>query len=136
MCFRYLASGMTFTDLEFDFHISRKTVRVIIKQICHVIWEVLQPLEMPVPDKQMWAQKAQDFYAITNFPNCVGAIDGKHIRMKCPPNSGSQYFNYKKFFSIVLLAVADANHFFTAIDVSVDIVISVFINMSQTTNSN
>lgn len=57
------------------------------------------------------------FYQKTNFPNCVGSIDGKHIRCTNPKNSGSKYFNYKKFSSVVLMAIADANLCFTTIDV-------------------
>jgi len=60
---------------------------------------------------------SQGFYENWNFPNCIGSIDGKHIRKKCPKKSGSMFFNYKQFFSIVLLAVADANYKCIKIDV-------------------
>lgn len=108
---------MSFGDLEYVFHISRKTVPLIVKETCTAIWNVLQPKEMPAPTKEMWLMKARKFHEITNFPNCVGCVDGKHIRIQCPPNSGSQYFNFKKFFSVVLMGVADANYILTAIDV-------------------
>jgi hypothetical protein len=51
------------------------------------------------------------------MPKCIGSIDGKHCRIKCPPNGGFWYFNYKSFHSLHLFGVVDANLCFTLIDV-------------------
>ncbi|CAI6343745.1 unnamed protein product [Macrosiphum euphorbiae] len=72
---------------------------------------------MPQPTNEKWIEISKQYYLKTNFPNCLGAIDGKHIRCKNPNNSGSNFYNYKKFFSIILMAVVDSNLCFTAIDV-------------------
>lgn len=82
-----------------------------------VLWKTLQPLHMPAPTKNDFLEIANDFYNRWNFPHVIGAIDGKHIRIKCPKDSGSLYYNYKGYFSIVLQAVTDANYKFIAIDV-------------------
>lgn len=108
---------MTYGDLEFEFQVSRKTVGRIVKETCKTIWDIMQPQEMPTPNQEIWLQKTKEFQTVTQFPNCIGSVDGKHIRLVCPNKTGSEYFNFKKFFSIVLMAVADANYYFTAIDV-------------------
>jgi len=36
-------------------------------------------------------------------------VDGKHIVILCPSKSGSEFYNYKKVYSVILLAIVDAN---------------------------
>ncbi|XP_016662197.1 uncharacterized protein LOC107884489 [Acyrthosiphon pisum] len=114
---RFLSVGLNFVALKYEFSLGRSTVSKIIKETCEVIWNILQPTEMPEPSSEQWRDIADKFYTKTQFPNCVGAVDGKHIRCVNPKNSGSIYFNYKKFFSIVLMAVVDAEYCFISIDV-------------------
>ncbi|XP_066600968.1 uncharacterized protein [Prorops nasuta] len=64
-----------------------------------------------------WMNTANDFQNKWNYPHCLGAIDGKHIVIKSPDHSGSEFYNYKGTFSIVLLAVVDANYSFIYVDV-------------------
>ena len=72
---------------------------------------------MQVPNtEQGWLTILQECDTQWNFPHCIGAIDGKHILIKPPPNSGSFYFNYKHSFSVVLLAAIDANYTFLYVD--------------------
>lgn len=66
---------------------------------------------------QQWESIVEKFLEVTNCPNCTGALDGKPIRTKKPPRSGSQYYSYKKYFSVVLMATADAQYLFVAVDI-------------------
>lgn len=103
--------------MSFHFRAGVSTIRGIISETCKALWNVLQPVVMPKPDTNKWIEISKDFYTRFQFPLCIGALDGKHIRIKKTNNSGSKYYNYKGFFSIVLLAVTDADGKFVVVDI-------------------
>ena len=41
----------------------------------------------------------------------------KEIAIRCPPKSGSTYFSYKQFHSIILMAHIDAGYEFIIVDI-------------------
>ncbi|XP_069832267.1 uncharacterized protein [Dendropsophus ebraccatus] len=117
ICFSFLATGESYASLHFQFRVGVTTISGIVKCTCVVLWQKLQPMVMPSPTEETWRQVAAGFQTVANFPHCLGAVDGKHVRVQQPPHSGSRYYNYKKIFSVILMAVADANCKFVAINV-------------------
>lgn len=93
------------------------SVRRAVYEVCEAIIKKMLSEMMPMPSPQLWEKNIEEFWNKWNFPNCLAAIDGKHVVILAPANSGSLYFNYKKTFSIVLLALVDANYNFIAVNV-------------------
>ncbi|XP_060861820.1 uncharacterized protein LOC132938831 [Metopolophium dirhodum] len=71
---------------------------------------------MPIPTEEQWMCIENQYNRLWNLPNCLGSIDGKHIRIQKLPNTGSTNFNYKSYHSIVLMACSDADGHFIMIE--------------------
>lgn len=99
------------------FRVGKSSVREIVLETADVIWKKLKDIYVREPNEKKLLSISEAFYKKWNFPNVIGALDGKHFAVQCPPNSGSQFFNYKGFYSVVLMAVCDANYKFTMVDV-------------------
>jgi len=77
-------------------------------------------LKLQIPKTEAeWKIIVTGFNDQWNFPNCLGAVNGKHVSIKKPPHTGAHY-NYKKFFSILLMAVVNSNYEFTMADASIN----------------
>lgn len=92
-------------------------MRNVITDTCVQLMVALQAQYMPAPTTEMFSQMAEGYQRRWQLPNACLAIDGKHIRIQKPKKSGSKYFNYKKFFSIVLLAACESNYKFVLWDI-------------------
>ncbi|XP_018407700.1 PREDICTED: putative nuclease HARBI1 [Cyphomyrmex costatus] len=114
---RYLASGDSMSSISYAFRIGHNTVSKIIAETCKVIWTTLKEEVFLQPNATNWQTISEDFNKYWNFPHCIGAIDGKHIIIQAPANSGSCFYNYKGNHSINLLAVSDAKYRFIIVDI-------------------
>ena len=108
---RFLANGESFQSLSFQFGILKSAIYYIVQEVWRAIIANLPCRYLKIPGtKSEWMKIVKQFYDYWNFPNAVGAIDGKHTTFQKPAGGGSFYCNYKHTHSVVLLAVAGTNY--------------------------
>lgn len=118
---RHLASGAKYRDMQYAWRVPYNSISIIVREVCEAIVAEYREELMATPTTEAgWRQIAADWYQRWNFPHVIGAVDGKHVACRAPPKSGSQYRNYKGFFSIILLAVVTSDYKFLWVDVSGD----------------
>ncbi|XP_071503284.1 putative nuclease HARBI1 [Diadema antillarum] len=118
---RHLASGNTYRNMQYAWRVPHNTISVVVRRVVKaIIEEYTDELLFCPTTEQGWRDLADQWYQRYQwyFPHAVGAIDGKHVACKAPLNSGSEYYNYKGFYSVILFAMVDADNKFTYIDVS------------------
>ncbi|XP_072400389.1 uncharacterized protein [Diabrotica undecimpunctata] len=101
---RFLLTGDSFVTLSYNYRLGHSTVHSIVREVCGTIVKNCLRVFIPMPSTEDWTTIAHGFETKWNFPNCIGAIDGKHCEIFAPHN-------------IVLLALVDANYEFIAVDV-------------------
>ncbi|KAL2087966.1 hypothetical protein ACEWY4_016794 [Coilia grayii] len=99
--------GVTAKTATFNYRVGHCTVCCVVREVVAAIWQVLVPHFMPAPSMEDWLLVADGFRERWNF----------HVITQAPDNSDSLYFNYTSTYSIVLLAVGDANYLFRVVDV-------------------
>ena len=112
-------TGDAHVTIAASYKISPTSIGTIIKTTTGAIWDVLLEkgyLQPPQSSKD-WENISRGFENRWNFSHCACALDGKHVVIQAPTKSGSLFFNYKKSFSIVFLALRDASYQFTAVDI-------------------
>ena len=96
---RFLATGESYTSLSCQFRVGRSTISKFLPEVCTAIQDEFtrEYLKCPTtPDELKELEK--EFRIRWNAPHAQGALDGKHVVLKKPKNTGALYHNYKRFF--------------------------------------
>jgi hypothetical protein len=104
--------GNSYMSQQFQFRVANNTVGKIVPETCKAIFRALATtghFKCPTSEAD-WREVAEGYNDRWNFPNTLGSIDGKHVRVRQPAHSGSHFYNYKHFYSIVLMAVVDSRY--------------------------
>ncbi|GBN56705.1 hypothetical protein AVEN_197768-1 [Araneus ventricosus] len=110
-------AGCNYRVLSHLFRVPKSTISKLLPEVLDAIYQNLKEFIQVPSTENAWAEINKGFLRNWNFPNCYGAIDGKHVLIQAPPNSGSQFFNYKGFNSIILMALVNWDYSFIYIDV-------------------
>ncbi|CAJ0938930.1 unnamed protein product [Ranitomeya imitator] len=93
---RFLATGRSLQDLQFSAAVSRPFLSVVIPETCEAIVQSLRHyMEFPKTADD-WKRIASDFDELWQFPNCGG------------------------YFSVILMALVNANYEFVDVDVGMN----------------
>lgn len=96
--FRYLATGMSFKQLSFQFMRGDSTIGKVIENVCDSIWSCLREEYMPVLSELQWIERAYRFDELCNLPNCIGSIDGNILESNAQPKVDLHFIIIKVIF--------------------------------------
>ncbi|KAL6736016.1 hypothetical protein Aduo_006412 [Ancylostoma duodenale] len=115
--FRFIGHGSSYQSLSAEFTCGERTVSAVVDEVTEAVIKVLFGRAFPRLVRRDFEDIAHRTQARYDYPRAIGFMDGKHVAIKKPAHSGSGYFNYMKFHSIILLACCDCDYNIIAFDV-------------------
>jgi hypothetical protein len=115
---RHLATGDKYSSMKFNFRVPQNTISKMVPEVCKAIIAEFKDEVIQCPTTtEEWCAISEKFARRWNVPHACGALDGKHVAIRKPNSTGSLYYNYKGFFSVVMLGLVDADYKFIWLDV-------------------
>lgn len=98
---------------------AKNTVSKFNPETCKaIIAEILEKVMLCPKKPEEWKEVATKFAQRWNFTHALVALDGKHVTIKKFPLKCISFYNHKRFYSNVLLALEDGKCKFSCVDIS------------------
>jgi hypothetical protein len=96
----HITQGVGYTTCSNLFAVGRSTVSMIVGEVSHAIVDHLSSIYVQFPGIDEATRTMEFFRAKSGIPGIVACIDGCHIPIIQPANSGTAYCNRKGIYSI------------------------------------
>ena len=104
----YLSDEGRYRKVANAFGVSRATVSVTVRRVCHVIAREMGPRYIKLPTSVVEVEHlTYGFFKHHGFPQCIGAVDGTHIFIRQPSVNPTDFLNRKNRCSYNVQAVCD-----------------------------
>ena len=115
---QFLAAGQSYESLQYQFRIHCTRIGRFVLLPRKVINNYLKGkyLKTPRTDKEL-SSVADVTFDCWQFLNAIGTMNEKYVSLFLSNGSGSEYHNYKGFFSLAMLARDDYDYELIFIDV-------------------
>ena len=103
----FLSTGSDYRTIGHLFGVSKSTVCIVTKEVCHSIVKLLLPRYIQLPTGPTLQDVVRGFKTQLGFPQCAGAVDGTHIPVVSPKECPADYYNRKGWHSIIMQGTVD-----------------------------
>ena len=112
----WLGQGFAERQLATLYRVGPATVNGILHSGVEAVMTCLVPISIRFPVGQVLHDQMLEFEEVSGLPLCAGAVDGTFMRIRKPVQWGDQYWCYKSFPAIIVLAVVNARGHYTFVD--------------------
>ena len=112
----WLGHGFAERQLATLYRVGPATVNGILHSGVEAVMTCLVPISIRFPVGQALHDQMLEFEEVSGLPLCAGAVDGTFMRIRKPVQWGDQYWCYKSFPAIIVLAVVNARGHYTFVD--------------------
>jgi len=114
--FMCLSTMVSFRSLSLSARISHNTMAEIVYGTCDAIWNRLMKRYMhllrKISSKRLHMSSKRNGIFLITWEQMT-----ENVRIRCPQGTGSQFYNYKSYFSIHLQAIVDAKYKYVTVDI-------------------